>query len=182
MDKNIDIKFEEKWKCSDIQNIMFKVTNGYRSKIHDDDIESVKMETLWKCLLKFDGSRGSKFTSYLYQQLSYAMKNLWKIESRYNAAYSNEPVKAEDQNKQAKPVKNNAESIGIENQKDVNMENHMECLDIITGLKDEHHQILSQRFYRNMTMKEIGRANGYSRETARRKLKNAIKYCKQSSL
>ena len=182
MDKNIDVIFEEKWNCTDIQNIMYKVTNSYRAKIHDDDIESTKMETLWRCLLKFDESRGSKFTSYFYQQLSYAMKNLWKVESKHSPTYLSDTTSDKGSNKNTKLVKNNAESLDIESQKDVNMENHMECIDIVTGLKDEYNKLLNQRFYRNMTMKEIGRENGYSRETARRKLKNAIKYCKQSSL
>ena len=43
------------------------------------------------------------------------------------------------------------------------------------GEKDA--MIIEQRFYHNMTMKEIGKKNGYSRETARRRLKNAVKMC-----
>ena len=40
---------------------------------------------------------------------------------------------------------------------------------------------LKQRFMENMTMKEIGSANGYSRETARRKLLKAVKICKEKN-
>ena len=61
---------------------------------------------------------------------------------------------------------------------DSNYINKLEVIDIINGLEPETANILEQRFYENMTMKEIGRRNGYSRETARRKLKNAIKTCK----
>ena len=51
--------------------------------------------------------------------------------------------------------------------------------DIVNGLPNHISRILEQRFLHNMTMVEIGKANGYSRETARRRLKNAIKICKK---
>jgi DNA-directed RNA polymerase specialized sigma24 family protein len=38
--------------------------------------------------------------------------------------------------------------------------------------------LLEQRFFHNMTMTEIADENGYSRETARRRLKKAIRMCK----
>ena len=54
--------------------------------------------------------------------------------------------------------------------------------DILTGLDQDFKKILKQRFFDNMTMVEIGIANGYSRETARRRLKNAIKRCKNNCI
>ena len=56
------------------------------------------------------------------------------------------------------------------------------CFEIVNGLDQQHVDIIHQRFYKNMTMKEIGKENGYSRETARRRVKNAIKSCKESAL
>ena len=61
---------------------------------------------------------------------------------------------------------------------DTNYSNKLQVLDIMGGLDSETVNILEQRFFHNMTMKEIGKKNGYSRETARRRLRNAIKICK----
>lgn len=152
---NIDIKFEEKWNSQDVQNIMNKVTNRYKRNVDHDDIDSIKMNTLWNCLKKYDEDKGTKFTSYLYQQLSYAMKNEVK----------------------GKRHEYNVEAV---EKVDTNIISKMEILDIVTGLDEEDSEILQQRFFYNMTMKEIGKTNGYSRETARRRLKNAVRLCKNN--
>ena len=150
----MDKTFEEKWKSSDVQNIMNKVANRYRTAIDFDDLDSIKMQTLWRCIDRYDPDKGTKFTSYLYQQLSFAFKNkLKKKRKEYNV--------------------DTLESV------DRKIQNAMEVKDMITGLDPEHADILNKRFYYNMTMQEIGTSNGYSRETARRRLKAALKICKK---
>lgn len=149
-------QFEEKWNDSNIRNIMNKISNRYEKNIDLDDIESIKMNTLWKCIEKYDKNRGTKFTSYLYQQLSYAFKNKVK----------------------KKKVEFNVSNFGGPDKVDTSYPNTLEVIDIVNDLEPEMAHIIEQRFYNNMTMKEIGKKNGYSRETARRKLKNAIKTCK----
>lgn len=151
---NIDIndKFASKWNDSNVSNIMNKVANRYRRNIDVDEIESIKMNTLWKCIEKHDENK-SKFTSFLYSQLSFALKNKVK----------------------KKKLEYNSPSIEKEDFKAVVS---MEYTDIVSGLPEETREILNQRFYQNLTMKEIGKINGYSRETARRRLKNAINLCK----
>ena len=153
MDKN----FEEYWKSIDIQNIMNKVASRYKNAIDFDDIESIKMQTLWKCIDKYDPNRGTKFTSYLYQQITFAFKNkLKKKRVEFNS--------------------NSLEKVDVKNK------SRMEVLDILTGLDPEMRDILNKKFYYNMTMVEIGQSNGYSRETARRRLEKAIKICKKNCL
>ena len=122
-----------------------------------DDIESIKMQTLWKCIEKYDPTRGSKFTSYLYQQLSFAFKN--KLKSK-RVEFANSEIEKPDEKNRYK----------------------YEIIDILTGLEPELEEVLTQRFYHNMTMVEIGEANGYSRETARRRLKKAIKTCQKNCI
>jgi len=151
MDKN----FEEYWNSSDIQNIMNKVANRYKNSIDFDDIESIKMQTLWKCMDKYDSERGTKFTSYVYQQLSFAFKNKIKKKRREFNVESIEDI-------------------------DRRLQNRMEVKDILMGLDPEYTDILHKRYYQNMTMMEIGKSNGYSRETARRRLKKAIKICQNN--
>lgn len=150
----MDKIFEEKWESSDVQNIMNKVANRYRTAIDFDDIESIKMQTLWRCIDRYDSDKGTKFTSYLYQQLSFAFKNKLKKKRR---EYNVDTIESVDRQ----------------------MQHAMEVRDMITGLDPEHADVLNKRFYHNMTMQEIGNSNGYSRETARRRLKTALKICKK---
>ena len=151
----MDKQFEEHWKSSDIQNIMNKVANRYRKAIDTDDIESIKMQTLWRCMDKYDPDRGTKFTSYLYQQLSFAYKNkIKKKRMEYN--------------------------VDIVEDVDRKLQQRMEVGDILMGLEPEYRDVINKRYYYNMTMTEIGNSNGYSRETARRRLKKALKICKKN--
>ena len=150
----MDKTFEEKWESSDVQNIMNKVANRYRTAIDFDDIESIKMQTLWRCIDRYDPEKGTKFTSYLYQQLSFAFKNKLKKKRR---EYNVETLESVDRK----------------------AEYSMQVKDMITGLEPEYADVLNKRFYYNMTMQEIGKSNGYSRETARRRLKAALKICRK---
>jgi len=151
---NIDLNkaFSDKWNDSNVSNIMNKVSNRYRRNIDSDEIESIKMNTLWKCIEKHDESK-SKFTSFLYSQLSFALKNKVK----------------------KKKIEYNCSNI---EKGDYKTEMFLEYTDIVSGLPEDVKEILRQRFYENLTMKEIGKINGYSRETARRRLKTAINICK----
>ncbi len=147
--------FEDYWKSSDVQNIMNKVANRYKNAIDFDDIESIKMQTLWKCIDKYDSSRGTKFTSYLYAQITFAFKNKLK---KKRIEFNNDSLEKVDPRTKSR----------------------LDVFDILTGLDPELKDVIDKRFYHNMTMVEIGESNGYSRETARRRLKKAIKMCRKS--
>ena len=126
----MDKTFEEKWESSDVQNIMNKVANRYRTAIDFDDIESIKMQTLWRCIDRYDPDKGTKFTSYLYQQLSFAFKNKLKKKRR---EYNVETLESVDRK----------------------AEYSMQVKDMITGLEPEYADVLNKRFYYNMTMQEL---------------------------
>ena len=149
-------------KNSNITNIMNAVANKYAKSIDLDEIESIKMNTLWKCRQNFDPDRRVKFTSYLYQQLTFALKN---------------------ELKKKKPVWpcDNLQLDLMSQSRRANHSESEELIDILSGLPEDVKRILKQRFIGNMTMVEIAKANGYSRETARRRLKRAIKICKKSN-
>lgn len=151
MDK---LKFEDKWNDPSVQSIMAKVSGRYRKNIDVDDIDSIKMDTLWSCVERFDPSRGAKFTSYLYQQLSYAFKN------------------------KVKKKKFQFSNVADLEKVDIDFENYMNVKEFLVGLDEELIEVIEQRFYKNMTMIEIGQVNGYSRETARRRVQKAVKICK----
>jgi len=154
-------KIDKLLKDPNIVNIMNAVSNRYNRSIDRDEIDSIKMITLWKCIDKYDASRGAKFTSYLYQQLSFAYKNELKKKKQmlYLDSLQLDFIKSDS----------------------VYRDSSREFMDVLSGLPKDVSDILKQRYIGNMTMVEIAEANGYSRETARRRLKRAVKICKKSN-
>jgi RNA polymerase sigma factor (sigma-70 family) len=151
----MDKSFEDLLEDPNIVNIMNKVSLRYNRHFHSDDVRSIQLGILWRCVSNYDDSKGAKFTTYLHNQLNYAFKSeLKKKRPDHHLGDIHPDVRQK--------------------------ENHsIEVHDLVSGLPNHISRILMQRFLYNMTMVEIGRANGYSRETARRRLRNAIKICKK---
>ena len=168
---------EKLLKDSNIVNIMNSVANRYSRSIDRDEIESIKMITLWKCRDKYDPTRGAKFTSYLYQQLSFALKN--ELKKTRNMVHLD--------NAQLDFLVHTGSRVSVGCRlasgscSGSNMDHRLEFDDVLTGLPEDVSSILKQRYMGNMTMVEIAKENGYSRETARRRLKRAVKICKKSN-
>jgi len=136
---------------------MRAVESRYKNTIDSDDLSSISYETLWNCINKFDINRGAKFTSYLYQQLNYAFKNQLKRDNK-NRSHATDNI-----------------------EKSFSEDVRLEVMDIINSMPDDLGKVLQQRFIDNMTIQEIGKHNGYSRETARRRIKKAFRKCRELS-
>lgn len=145
---------EECLADTSIKSIMKTVEGRYKTAIDADDLSSVSYETLWRCINKFDPDRNAKFTSYLYQQLNYAFKNQLKKDSKHQSFATDKIEKV------------------------FNDETRLEAMDLIQSMPSDLGTVLRQRFIDNMTIQEIGEANGYSRETARRRIKKAFRHCR----
>jgi len=150
--------FKEYLADGSIIAIMNSVCNRYRRSIDLDQIDSIKNNILWKCVDTYDESFGAKFTSYLYQQLSFACRNELK---KKNKEFCTENIS--------------------QNTIDPRTQYSGSLSEVVDGLPKECADIIVQRFIYNMTMIEIAKANGYSRETARRKVSKAIKIYKQKN-
>lgn len=136
-----------------VVGIMNAVGSRYRS-IDPDQLDSIKLNTLWECSKKYNPNRGTKFTSYLYQNLVFAFKNELKKNIREFPTETielNTPARANN------------------------------TTDIFDGMPKEYANLLEQKYVYNMTMNEIGDRNGYSRETARRKVAKAVNFYKNNN-
>ena len=142
----------------DAYNLIYRARSGFTRG--DFPVVYNFFRSLRPLIEKFDPDRGAKFTSYLYQQLSFAFKN--ELKKKKQMWYRD--------NTQIDSVNSND-----------SYDSHIEFRDTISGLPEDVSTILQQRFLGNMTMVEIAKANGYSRETARRRLQTAIKICKKSN-
>ena len=143
----MDKTFEEALNNIDNIKVMNKVCTKYFAALSADDLYSLKLTTLWKCLIKYDPSKKTKFTTFLYQQLDYAIRNTLKKKKReFNCRQLEKSIDAVD-----------------------NIDH------VLDGLSDEYTVLIKQKYVYGMTMEEMGRQNGYSRETARRRFKKALK-------
>ena len=138
--------YDEAVNNIDYKKIMDKVCSRYNRYVDPHDLSSMRHYTLWQCLEKYDPKYKTKFTSYLYSQLTFAIKNSLKKKKR---EFTNIPIE-----KSRTPPEN----IDL----------------LLSDFPPEYRGLLRQKYLGNMTMEEIGQANGYSRETARRKIKKAL--------
>ena len=58
----------------------------------------------------------------------------------------------------------------------------IEVLELVQQLDEDSQKIIFKRFYESKTTKEIGKENGYGRETARRRIIEAVDKLKQLCL
>ena len=145
----MDRAFENSLNNIDNVKVMNKVCARYSGVLSADDLYSLKLTTLWRCLSRYDPSKNTKFTTFLYQQLDYAIKNTMKKKKREFSCRNIEQFSS------------------------------LEIIDdidhLLDGLSDEYTILIKQKYVYGMTMEEMGRQNGYSRETARRRFKKALK-------
>lgn len=158
-----DKKFEEAINNEYYKKIMHKVCNeNLKGVCTKDEIKSVIMNTLWGCLQNFNSTKKAKFSSYLYRSIQNNSRRLYKSKAR------------DFQNTEYIDNYHNALSCDFKSKE--------EARDILMSVKDKNEElynVLVQKFYYNMTNKEIGEQNGYGKEAARKKLKKALNLCRE---
>jgi hypothetical protein len=155
-------KFDEAMQNDYYTKILNKVSNeNLKGICSKDEMKSIMMSTLWGCIQKYNNTKNVKFSSYLYRSIQNNTRRIYKNKA-----------------KQFKEVSliDNFHSLVVDNKA------IEEARDIIMSLKDKNeelHNIIIQKFFYNMTNKEIGQANGYGKEAARKKLKKALELCRE---
>ena len=144
--------FDVALENNDYRKIMDSVCYKFRKRVDPDIIQSIKLTTLWECLNKFDPTKGCKFTSFLYNSLRLNISNSMK--RRKYQEFTNIPFERYNEK---------TEDFEI----------------IIDALPEESKSILRMKFQDKMTIEEIGKNRGYSRETARRNVAKAIELIRE---
>lgn len=156
-------KFQEAANNEYYKKILAKVCNqNLRGICTRDEMNSVMMNTLWNCVEKFNNHKNVKFSSYLYRSIQNNTRRIYKKKAR---EFNN-----------VKLIDNYHSSLIVSNE---DKDEVREILDSVKDLNKEYHNILLQKFFYNFTNKEIGDANGYSKEAARKKLKKALELCRE---
>ncbi len=128
-----------------------------------EELEACKLIALWKTLQSW--SKRSfpdvKFTTFLFKHVRWQCYFQAHIVTRYN--------------RQHKPLIDYNEYVSHrEETVSFSLEDKLAIDEAMEQMPDKVLDIIEQRFYQQMTFSEIGKANGYSHETARTHLDNAV--------
>jgi RNA polymerase sigma factor (sigma-70 family) len=143
-------EFNEALRNEDYIRIISAASKKYTAFISPDDILECRMNALWQSLQNFDASFGVKFTSFLYSRV------VWECKKKINVVNKETTFSCMDYF----PAKS--------------VENVCEIEDFLKQIPSRLRTAVYQRFFKNMTMEEIGKENNYSRETARRYINDGL--------
>lgn len=155
-------EYEVALKNEQNMSIMNKAASTYRFSIDPDELYRCKLIALWNALKRWKPG-GRNFLSFLYQRVIWECLKLLAQQrrTRYNNTY---PI-IYDIESESSPV----------DRDDVHR-----LIDILPT--SELKNVIIQKYVYNMTLMEIGSLNNFSYETARRKIRTAIKYLKSNLL
>lgn len=166
-----DSEVREALKNRDNINVMNKICSKYTDIIPYEELKRCRLISLWEALKAYDPQKGKcKFTSFLCNRL------FWEIQKQL---YEINKIKRLPKNDSASMFiseichsKENSEKISSIK---------LEVNEMLEKLDKNSKDILFKRFYESKTAKEIGQDNGYGRETARRRINEALEKLKQCS-
>jgi len=152
----VSMKFEEVLKNEDFFSIAKKATRTFSDDLSQDEIKTCIMSAMWQATNKFDESRNIKFSTYLYQSVLYeCLKQKKYLVKENNKIHSN---------------LNNLKN--IVNGRVYNEIQKIEMLDEINSCSDP--DIIYDKFYNNLSLKDIAIKHNISKETVRYKLKKNL--------
>lgn len=146
----------EKLKNNDIIGITASAASPFMSILSKDEIKTCILNAIWKALKKFDSKVGCKFTTYLYRGV--VMECL--TQQKFNSSKS----------KHLCIHKNIPDP--------VDYDLRTEMLDLVKNCDDP--DLIYDRFYKNMTIKELAENRGVCGETIRIKIKKNLKNLKSN--
>lgn len=165
-----NITFNKAYKNLDNLKIMSNaiVTSGTICILTYEELEACKLIALWKSLQTWseEAFPDVKFTTFLFKHVRWQCYFQAHIATKYSKHHKHFIDYNEYISQKEEKV-----SFSIEDKLDIN--------EAMKQIPDCVLDIIKQRFYQQMTFKEIGEANGYSHETARTHLDNAIESMKK---
>lgn len=144
--------FEEALANRDNQNIIRSVCRDFQNVLSPEELEDKGRIALFKCLRKHDPSKNTKFVSSLY---------------RFTKWECQKAVRSSRRQVHFRPITGSSELVKCPAPEVLYVR---ECLSL---LPTRHTQILVSYYFCNMTLREIGKANGYSAQAAMMKLRDA---------
>tara|TARA_B100000287_G_scaffold227936_1_gene214930 strand:+ start:3048 stop:3563 length:516 start_codon:yes stop_codon:yes gene_type:complete len=135
----------------DLERIASKASYSFLGVLSEQEIESCILNAYWKASSKYTSGRNTKFTTFFYKGV--LMECLTQKKFNLN-----------------KPTYRIYENIAYKNNEDIE---RIDMIDEIHAHCDDP-DLLFQRFYQNMSVREIASIRGVSGETIRIKIKKNL--------
>lgn len=147
---------------SDPSNVLIikSVCKKYSSSIPPDELKSCGLIGLWKCLQKHDYKQKTAFTSSLYRWVNWECLAFLR-KSRYNQKLRT------------------CDNSLIDNQLKYDNDNIESLLE---GLPEYEKSIMIYRYVYNMTLEEIGKEYGYSKESIRKHINKTLDILRENGV
>lgn len=151
---------EEVLNNEDLVKIANKAACTFSESLSQDEIKTCIMSAVWQACDKFDKSRNTKFSTYLYKIVAHeCLRQKRSIKKEYENIYKNySDLKAVTSKYSYK---------------------EMEKIDLLEEIKScSDPDIIYDKYYNNLSLKDIAKKHGVSRETIRFKLKKNLNFLK----
>ncbi len=161
-----DEEYRQALANQDNANIIRSETTKYSKCLSKQDLSSCGLIALWRALQYHIDGLGQKFTTSLYRFIHWECRRELrkKMGKKHERVKTFVPLTNEHCRDYRRQIK---DGLGIEREL-------KEIKEVMKDADGSHQEIIEQCYFQHMTMEEIGRANGYSKETARHKLKQAV--------
>ena len=147
----------EKLKDKDLLKIMASASSRYIYTLSKEEINTGKLNAMWKASKRYNQDSGCKFTTYLYKGVEMECRTQQKFNSK------NDPHNKQVHTNMPDPT---------------DYVKKMEILDLINNCDDP--DLIYDRFYKNMTITELAQERGVCGETIRIKIKKTLKRLKSN--
>lgn len=154
MNKKIDKYLND----SDVMSIAHKAASSFSKSLSKDEIQSCILNALWRATNKYDKRNGTRFTSYLYNGVVYECLS----QRKFNKSRSRQTIHENVEDKYD-PIAS------------------IDMVDTIK-VKCEDPSLVIDRFYKNMSVKELASVRGVSGETIRVRLKKNMEILRSSMI
>lgn len=148
-------EFETAYKNLEYKRLIGKAVRRYNKVLDYDERLVAGLTALQKCLESHDDSYGQKFTTSLWRFCDWECRRILKSKKNHQKNVSlfhfSELLQDEGPSEETLMVR--------------------ECVSL---LDEPNRKIINQYYFDNLTMEEIGKINGYSRETARKNINKSV--------
>jgi RNA polymerase sigma factor (sigma-70 family) len=151
-------------RASDNRSIISAVLQKYSKIVPPDELERCGYNAMWRCLQYHDDKYGQKFTTSLHRFTE------WECRRALQVARGG---RGKRKDIKVLPLVEDLVDPRIEQEhKKEDLEHVRECIDLMP--EPWQRKVIQEYYLGGMTMEQVGRANGYSKETARKRIQKAL--------
>lgn len=164
-EKEVRIRVNELLDNEDVIKVCKKATKKFHKNLSQEEIDSCVMLALWRSVRNFDPELGYKFTSYLWNGVTFECKYCMKFNRAPSRKYVGVTFNSELMTKTLKVQTDKHSELDAESRE--LKEEIMTC---------EDPELIFDRYFNNMTVSELAKKRGVARREINKKLEKMLNY------